>query len=137
MIITVPNAFRITGRMDYIKGYEFVHPAHNYWFSWKTLSTLLKKNSYVIDEILAYSFIDHKTPIMKKIIKKYFGKKNKKNDITILNQKNASKAIIVKFSNRIKVLLDILIRRYLYKRNPFFADGIIAIVRPGELNKNE
>ena len=87
MIMTVPNAFRITGRIDYIKGYEFVHPDHNYWFSWKTLSALLKKNGYVINEICTYSFVDYKKSILKMVIKKIFSK-NRKN-----NQKNNQRNI--------------------------------------------
>jgi len=133
MIITVPNAFRITGRMDYIKGYEFVHPDHNYWFSWKTLSTLL---SYIIDEIYTYSFVDHEKSILKGVIKKIFSR-NKKNSQTNICQESTSKKNVFRITDRIKTITAILIRRYLYKKNPFFADGIIAIVKPGELNKNE
>jgi len=72
MILTTPNAFRYTEFAYNFKGYEFVHPDHNYWFSWKTLSTLLKKNGYVIKEIYAYSFIDHEISILKRVIKKIF-----------------------------------------------------------------
>ena len=43
MIITVPNGLRLTGLGYTLRGYEFVHPDHNYWFSYKTLDTLLKK----------------------------------------------------------------------------------------------
>lgn len=65
MIITVPNGLRLTGLGYTLRGYEFVHPDHNYWFSYKTLDTLLKKNGYQIDEMLVYSFFDYTIPLKK------------------------------------------------------------------------
>jgi 2-polyprenyl-3-methyl-5-hydroxy-6-metoxy-1,4-benzoquinol methylase len=38
MIITVPNELRLTGLKRQIKGYEFVHPDHNYWFSYNVIN---------------------------------------------------------------------------------------------------
>jgi len=95
MIVTVPNGLRLTGLMHQMRGYESVHPDHNYWFSYKTLETLLKKNSYQIDEMFTYSF--------------YHRFKFKK-----LNR-----------------LPGFLLRRFIQRRNVFFAsDGIIVVVRP-------
>jgi len=63
MIITVPNGLRLTGLGYTLRGYESVHPDHNYWFSYKTLDTLMKKNGYRVKEILVYSFFDYNVSI--------------------------------------------------------------------------
>jgi len=89
-----------------------------------------------IDKIYTYSFVDHEKSILKGVIKKIFSR-NKKNSQTNICQESTSKKMYFRITNRIKTITAILIRRYLYKKNPFFADGIIAIVKPGELNKNE
>ena len=129
MILTTPNAFRFTEFGYNFKGYEFVHPDHNYWFSWKTLSSLLIKNGYVINEILTYSFTDHKTPILQKAIGKILCKKNILKE-KIVDKDLSKKVQVNMLGNRVKNIVDILIKRYLYKRNPFFADGLIFIVKP-------
>ncbi|BDZ69139.1 class I SAM-dependent methyltransferase [Methanobacterium ferruginis] len=69
MIITVPNGIRFTGLGYALRGYEFVHPDHNYWFSYRTLCALLNKNQYQIEELRVYSFYDHTVSIPKKIYK--------------------------------------------------------------------
>ena len=76
MIITVPNGLRLTGLGYTLKGYEFIHPDHNYWFSYKTLDTLMKKNGYCVKEILVYSFFDYNVSLkkIKKIPKVIIGK---------------------------------------------------------------
>jgi len=68
MIITVPNGLRLTGLGYTLKGYESVHPDHNYWFSYKTLDALIKKNGYYVKEILVHSFLDYNVSIFKKIV---------------------------------------------------------------------
>jgi len=136
MILTTPNAFRFTEFGYNFKGYEFVHPDHNYWFSWKTLSSLLTKNGYIINEILTYSYTDHKIPILQKAIGKILCKKNILKE-EIVEKKLSKKIQVNKLSNRVKNIVDILIKRYLYKRNPFFADGLIFIVKPKGYINNE
>jgi len=130
MILTTPNAFRFAEVSYNLKGYEFVHPDHNYWFSWKTLSTLLTKNGYVINEILAYSFIDHKTPIFKKVAKKILGRGKGYNNGKVIQRGTFKRTSLIGLSNKIKAMTNILIRRYLYSKNSFFADGLIFVVKP-------
>lgn len=132
MILTTPNAFRLTEMSYNLKGYEFVHPDHNYWFSWKTLSVLLTKNCYVINEILVYSFVDHEMPIFKRVIKKILGRKKGRSNRDVTRGDRSKKGISVGLGNRMKTMIDILMRRHLYGKNSFFADGLIFIVRPEE-----
>jgi len=143
MIVTVPNGLRLTGLMRQIKGYEFVHPDHNYWFSYMTIKTLMKKNGYNIEEMLVYSFFNSQLTI-KKVAKKIwsiiFSNKEKKKEIP------SSEKHIKKVQNKPSVLKsgylflkrspELLLRKYIHRRNPFLvSDGIIVVVKP-ELEEN-
>lgn len=72
MIITTPNVHRISDLKLKLQGYEFVNPDHNFWFSFSTLNTLLRKNKYQVVKVLLYT----ETNIYKRIIfkppKKFF-----------------------------------------------------------------
>lgn len=59
MIVTVPNGLRLTGLMRQIKGYEFVHPDHNYWFSYMTVKTLMKKMDIILRKCWFTVFLIH------------------------------------------------------------------------------
>lgn len=133
MIITVPNAFQFTAFEYGLRGYELGHPDHNFCFSYMTLSHMLIKNNYKITEILAYSNIDWETSILVRITRKI-----KDNLKRIIFKKNdmKHKEISIEMSNSFKNIggnfrevLKILVRRFLFKLNPFFADGIIFIVK--------
>lgn len=143
MIITVPNGLRLTGLMRQIKGYEFVHPDHNYWFSYKTIKTLMEKNGYNVDEMLTYSFFNSQLTV-KNVAKKIWSiihNKKKANKILLSNIKNIKKAqdkpnILKSAYIFFKRTPELLLRKYIHKRNPFFvADGIIVVVKP-EPNRN-
>lgn len=56
LIVTVPNAFRLDTLHWLLRGIEYVHPDHNYWFSYQTITNLLKKTGFVIKEVYVYSF---------------------------------------------------------------------------------
>ncbi len=55
LIITVPNAFRVQTLLHLLRGVEFVHPDHNYWFSYVTATNLLRKTNFEITEVYAYT----------------------------------------------------------------------------------
>lgn len=139
MIVTVPNGLRLTGLMRQIKGYEFVHPDHNYWFSYMTVKTLMEKNGYKIEEMLTYSFFYSQLTV-KKIVKKIwsiiFSNKEKKNEIFLNNITHINKAqdkpnVLKSAYLFFKRSPELLLRKYIQRRNPFLvADGIIVVVRP-------
>lgn len=139
MIVTVPNGLRLTGLMRQIKGYEFVHPDHNYWFSYKTVKTLMEKNGYHIEEILTYSFFNFNLSV-KNMVRKIWSiirNKNKKSEVPSNDIKDIKKTQD-KQSNALdhaylflKRTPELLLRKYIHKKNPFFvADGIILLVSP-------
>lgn len=57
LLVTVPNAFRIRTLRMLLKGIEYVHPDHNYWFSYHTITNLMRKHGYIIRSVAAYSFL--------------------------------------------------------------------------------
>lgn len=134
MIITTPNAYRITGFGYRLKGLEFVHPDHNYWFSWSTLTSLLLKNGYQVIEARLYSFIDYKRPLLRSFVGKIVRKRSSRTELTRKSGSqeafSGSRRIMRGIGSRVRALAQILSRRFLYKFSPFFADGLIFVVRP-------
>ncbi len=55
LIMTVPNAFRVQTLLHLLRGVEYVHPDHNYWFSYVTATNLLRKTNFEIVEVYAYT----------------------------------------------------------------------------------
>jgi predicted TPR repeat methyltransferase len=54
-IITVPNAFSIKGVLAVLAGTEIVHPDHKYYFSWRTVRSLLEQSGFEIVETHFYA----------------------------------------------------------------------------------
>lgn len=54
LVITVPNAFALTGVVEAAAGSEIVHPDHFFYFSPATLSRLVTCCGFVVDDILLY-----------------------------------------------------------------------------------
>lgn len=53
-IITVPNAFSEAARSSIKGGIEQVNRDHVFWFSWQTMTTLLGRYGYQVNEFLWY-----------------------------------------------------------------------------------
>ena len=56
LLITVPSAFRPDTLLWLLRGVEYVHPDHNYWFSYRTATNLVVKSGFEVAEVLVYSF---------------------------------------------------------------------------------
>lgn len=56
LIVTVPNAFRVDTLRWLLRGVEYVHPDHVYWFSYHTITNLLHKTGFTIEHVAVYSF---------------------------------------------------------------------------------
>lgn len=115
MILTTPNAHRITGFRWRLKGFEYVHPDHNYWFSWSTLASLLKKNGYQVMGTYVYSFVNYRIPLARSVME------------NIIENRSIMSGI--------NEILSMVVRKILYRINPFFADGLIFIVKPYRIPK--
>jgi 2-polyprenyl-3-methyl-5-hydroxy-6-metoxy-1,4-benzoquinol methylase len=64
MVLSVPNGLRLSGRFKLLHGYEEVNPDHNFWFSYSTITTLLRKNGYGIVDLVGYSYFDHRASLI-------------------------------------------------------------------------
>ncbi len=56
LIISVPNAFRVDTLLWLLHGDEYVHPDHNYWFSYATICNLVQKSGFTIHDFYVYTF---------------------------------------------------------------------------------
>lgn len=56
LVITVPNAYGISQLCALFDNREFVHPDHNFWFSYTTLNELLRKAGFSVADAAMYSF---------------------------------------------------------------------------------
>jgi len=103
----------------------------------------MKKNGYNIEEMLTYSFFNSQLTV-KKVVKKIWSiiyNKEKKNEISSSDMKKIKKAqhkssMLESAYLFLKRSPELLLRKYIYRQNPFFvADGIIVVVKP-EINGN-
>lgn len=134
MILTVPNATAFSLFAGVFKGREVVHPDHNFWFSYRTLSSFLTRNGYTITEVLTYSYADYKTSLVRRIsekMKKAFVRSHHKRNDTEPEKMGAS-GWDERLSGRLRSgfgeVIGEFIRRFFYRINPFFADGLIFVV---------
>jgi len=54
MIITTPNAFRLTNFAAGLRGIEMVHPDHVAWYSWYTLQNVLERHGWQVQQFHTY-----------------------------------------------------------------------------------
>lgn len=100
LIVTVPNAFGIDALVALLRNVEFVHPDHNYWFSYYTITNLMRKCGYTIREGFAYSY---------QLVPFFYRP-----------PQTGLPRYLLSLAKRSLV-------RGLYRRSPFWGDGIIVI----------
>lgn len=88
LIITVPNAFRIDTLLKLMNNIEYIHPDHNYWFSYHTITNLLKKNGFTISQIYVYAF--NQSSILPRSIRKISTKRKVQHPISTLSNNHTS-----------------------------------------------
>lgn len=130
-IVTVPNAFRVDTLLQLFHSIEYVHPDHNYWFSYHSLTTLLRKKGYQVTELCVYSF----QPL------RLFGVKpgRLRQELAQMNRGDVSTAISrssIGRRGRLRRYLRSLPKRilvaFLYRLTPFWGDGVIAVAHRHE-----
>jgi len=130
LIVTVPNAFRVSTLIQLLHGVEYVHPDHNYWFSYATVTNLLKKAGFEIREVYVYSF--QSTRIIPESVSKFLVRKN----ASLAPRRKAESFpsnVWTRAIGYLKSLPRRLIVQVLYRRTPFWGDGIIVIaMKPGK-----
>jgi hypothetical protein len=120
LIVTVPNAFRIDNLLWLLRGVEYVHPDHHYWFSYYTARHLLEKNGFDIHSVMIYSF---QRPGILPPVSLTSGRRQTG------GAGESGRSFWRQGRNYIHSLPKRLICRFLIKRNPFWGDGIILVAR--------
>jgi 2-polyprenyl-3-methyl-5-hydroxy-6-metoxy-1,4-benzoquinol methylase len=121
LIVSVPNAFRIDTILQLLKGVEFTHPDHNYWFSYATTTNLLQKNGFVIDKTFVYSF--QSALAWPSRLARWFGR----------NPTPPSGPLLGRTWKYLRGLPRAALVSWLYRKTPFWGDGILVLARlPGK-----
>ncbi|HVA01371.1 MAG TPA: methyltransferase domain-containing protein [Terriglobia bacterium] len=110
-IATVPNAFCINNFINLVRGLEVVHPDHNYWFSYRTLTTLLRKSGFSVTAVYSYTFEPGS-----------FVKRVNGNGTKASGSSPARGGLSTFFKRKTKSV----IAEALYRRSSFWGEGLIA-----------
>ena len=132
LIITIPNAFRIDTLLWLLRGVEFVHPDHNYWFSYHTVTNLVRKNGFAVSEVYAYSF--QSVGVLPGRVAKFFHRAG--DDKIRPGQTATVSSTPSPFLRRVisyaRSLPKRLVTSSLYRTTPFWGDGIIIVAQRNE-----
>jgi 2-polyprenyl-3-methyl-5-hydroxy-6-metoxy-1,4-benzoquinol methylase len=124
LIVTVPNAFRIDTLLRLLRGIEYVHPDHNYWFSYRTITNLLRKTGFDVVETYAYTFQAHH------LVPRRFRRVGQPKATL---QTTVNSTPMISSSQRARFFLRSLPKRLavslLYRTTPFWGDGIIVVAK--------
>ena len=132
LIITVPNAFRVTSLWWMLRKVEHVHPDHNYWFSYHTITTLIQKNGLDIRNLYMYSFPSNR-PTWKHIKKKLNASPTNSASEKSMQSDNQSQSSLKRWINYIKMIPYWMFASWLLRKTPFFGDGLIVVcIKPTE-----
>lgn len=117
LIITTPNAYRVETILSlFFKNIEFVHPDHNYWFSYVTLTNLVRKSGLRVEEVYVYTF--HPTRWLP-------GKAS----ASTSSQPGTKMGRFASWRSRLARGPRRLLNTWLLRRHPCWGDGFIVIAR--------
>lgn len=106
LILSVPNAFKYGTLVGLLRGHELVHPDHNVYFSYYTLTNLLGKHGLTVVDGAMYQFLLPDGPAP-----------------TTLRSR------LRRLVPRRHGLPERLVGRVLLRLSPFFGDGILVTAR--------
>lgn len=123
LIVTIPNAFGVNTLLWMLRGVELVHPDHNYWFSYHTASTLLGKCGLYVSEIYPYSLQKWgwRGQGMAALSAAAAGTAGAAGTAT------AHRFSLGGVGAYVRSLPKRLLVSWLYRRSPFFGDGLIIV----------
>ena len=132
LIVTVPNAFRFETLRYLLKGIEYIHPDHNYWFSYQTISNLFTKNRFAITDIAVYTLQPYH--LLPDSIRARFVHAKGTSKIDIPDRPHTQKAIAfgARLSHYVKSIPRRLLLSWLYRRTPFWGDGLVVFGKAQE-----
>lgn len=112
LIVSVPNAFRIVNFRWMLRGVEWVHPDHKYWFSYSTIHGLLRGAGLRVKEVFVYTLRDYGVAA---------------GGIPAVPPAGAPprRPLWRRAAGWVRRFPSILVTRWLMRRTPFFGDGLI------------
>lgn len=120
LIVTIPNAFGVNTLLWMLRGVELVHPDHNYWFSYHTATTLIAKHDLQVREVYPYS------------MQRWGLRRQGRAAVAAPGAASAVSPTagglsIARAAGYLRSLPKRLLLSWLYRRSPFFGDGLIII----------
>jgi hypothetical protein len=128
LLVTVPNAFRVDTLNWMLKGVEYVHPDHNYWFSYYTATNLLRKKGFEIREVAVYSLQYFE------VVPRRFKRRPKPTGSGTTETVGADlpptrPPLARRLVNYAQVLPRRLLMNFLFRRTSFWGDGLFIIAK--------
>ena len=131
LIVTVPNAFRISTLLWLRHGVEYVHPDHNYWFSYYTATNLMQKCGFAVDAVFMYTH--EKRVGLSRPVRRLLGQRQSAGAPAAAGDAGDKATAVTTAGSRSALYLRTLPRRLLaaafFHNGPFWGDGVIVIAR--------
>jgi 2-polyprenyl-3-methyl-5-hydroxy-6-metoxy-1,4-benzoquinol methylase len=124
LLVTVPNAFSVTGLFGMAQGIEHVHPDHNFYFSHVTLRNLISKAGLQVAEELVYTFDGRNLPPRVRDGLE-LGRSPSVDPAMLRN--GPMKRLYWKARAWPATVLRRSVNRFLFRKSVFWADGLVAI----------
>lgn len=129
-IVTVPNAFRIDTLLWMWRGVEYVHPDHNYWFSYATITALMRKAGFTIQSVYPYSY--QSSQVLPNKLRRLFQTEPARPSAPSTAAPQAPAAPHPTSTGAyFKSLPKRLLVAALYSRTPFWGDGLLVVATTG------
>jgi hypothetical protein len=129
LIVSVPNAFSLTGLFSLARAKEWVHPDHNVYFSRTTLRTLLAKSGLCVLEEFVYVFDVDYLPARRLRDTRFFDGRGAVESRRVLS---SGRRMLGRLRRRRLAEMPAEIGRtllsaLLYRRTPYWGDGLVAV----------
>lgn len=130
LIITVPNAFRIETLLWLLRGVEYVHPDHNYWFSYVTATNLLRKSGFDVTAVYAYTFQPRAglPNVVRRLLRRPMPSMPSSSSPTSIANA-VSPHFLVRGVDYLRSLPKRLLVSALYRTTVFWGDGLILVAQ--------
>jgi len=124
LLVTVPNAFQLDALLSLLRGVEYVHPDHTCWFSYRTLTHLLRRHGFEPSEVCVYSFLGG---VPTAASDRDAGRLGLGARLRRLGRRIQREPRLLR--GYLSFLPRSLVARALFRASPFWGDGLIAVAR--------
>jgi hypothetical protein len=129
LIVTVPNAFSLTGLFALATGIESVHPDHNFYFSRTTLCTLLARSGLSLIKEYVYVFDVDYLPARRLEGALFF---DDTGQIRPRPMRSSARRLLgrlwhLRSTTTLNEIVRTLVSGFLYRRTPYWADGLVVV----------